>query len=547
MKEKMQYISNNSFDARAELKKVRDIGNHDNLSKDEILKLGKKNLEDFTKKLADQMVGCAKINSELQGMALSSQELNMEEMKKYIAKHAHTHKLTPLQIRDYEYLIDKVAERNKIVNDYYKNNCERKSGEQVFEQIFNKKPDGEISIEKSPLSLVITCDEADFSYIFSFSRTETQIRENDSNDKKERAKESDTSNGFTIFFPENKNSKTAFAELGNTLIVVKRTGNEEKGEDKDEEDEDEDEKEGDKKKRILKGIITHEQNHVLNMLILGDEAKNIGQKMNDDLVKIQKKFTEISDEELQSMTFEQYARFFTKPAEIQIDALLKGSEVRAKEEILAAFRQGHNPWRIHKVLKNSEGGYTVIDENMRQQFSAALMENIPNVEGKKYFHDLFVEIFKQHEERYDRHLDRAIKVLSKLEEIGFEQDEIIGLLQGEPLSRWYKVFSRLKKSEKFQSAVILKNLKDSLAGYIDDIEGYSKKIKKIQEQLQNPSMESMLYQTWVHLRGGAEGDMELYRKVGLPSLLQENQTKLDETLKRKEEVARELANFEKQK
>ncbi|HBI34269.1 MAG TPA: hypothetical protein DEA43_02075 [Candidatus Moranbacteria bacterium] len=507
------------FDASAELKNVRHLDdNEKELSKEDRLKLRKERLEDIKKKLADQMIGIAQTNAGLESLVFSGEELTIEKLNDFLEKSILVHKLAPWQIEYYKKAIERVVERNILVNRFFAENCEGKTDEEFFEFIFDKKPHGKILIEKGALCPIITCCEEDFSYIRSLNFVEKM---NSGDNGGINSKQVQNIVGVMMRFSPDVYPK--FVSFGSTLVVVKLPGNTEEK---------------------TAGTIIHEEKHVLDRMVFSDEKRNIAEKTQADLTKMVEGFNDISDEELDHLSPKEFVERFTiKPIEKQLDGLRKISEEIAREEILAYYKEGFNVDHLYAILSSSyEGtGYGVIDEMTIRGFEQHL-ETFSGVEQeKKIALEFFKDIHKKEEQDYTKHLSRGIDAIRRLENIGISRGEIIGLFETESLANWNKIFERIEKSDVYSKKRNIHSLELYLKSTEDNIESHKEIIAEALQQLEEPSERNHLYSFWQNYHKQKYATYE----DALKFFLESNKKYLDESLARKRELKQQISELEK--
>jgi len=510
-----------SFDAKAELKNIRTMSEDEkNLSKPERLKLRRERLEDIKKKLADQMMGIAEVNAEFENMTFSDEGFDSEKMNAYLEKSAADHKLAPWQIEEYRTAIEKVIERKSIIDSFFTEHCEGKSGEEIFEYIFQKKPYGKVSFKKGSLCPIILCDEEDFVLIRSLNAVEKIDSENNGNLEDERLR---SAAGVTLMFSPDVFPE--FTVFGSTLVLVKESEN---------------------SKEDMDGTIMHEEKHALDLLVFPNERKIIQGEVLACVAKLEADMAHVSDEELNNLSPEKcIERFAIEPIKIQLDAIRKISEETAKKEILAFYKVGSDPGLIHSLLASSyEGkGYGIIDEMVIKEYENQLALFSGYEEERTLASELFRKLHKREEKDYAKHLSGGINAMRDLERIGFSKGELIELFETEPLANWEKVFERIKKGNKYKNKVEAYNLTANIKRLESLIRYSEKTIPEIERQLENPSERDPRYTYWHAFR---KEKFERYEDA-LRFDLEEEKKKLTESLNKKREIEQKLAELEKEK
>jgi len=156
------------FDPVEELEIISKFNENEKmLSPKDRIKLKRERLEDFKKNLAEQKIGIAGINAELEEMVLADEKFDRSKLENYVSEKAELYKLSPAQLKRYEHVFNLIKENNTEVSKIAKKYSGR-SDKELFAAIFGKKPVGEVKIEKGPISFFVICyDLKDYVSVYS--------------------------------------------------------------------------------------------------------------------------------------------------------------------------------------------------------------------------------------------------------------------------------------------------------------------------------------------------------------------------------------------
>jgi len=115
------------------------------------------------------------------------------------------------------------------------------------------------------------------------------------------------------------------------------------------------------------------------------------------------------------------------------------NEERAKDEILAYLKGGHDIQKIKEILleKRESGGlYDYFEQDRNFYYS--------HPDYKKFGPELINETSGRTENKYKQNINQALKAVGQLINSGFSRNKLIGLLQTERLDQWGKLYTRLR-------------------------------------------------------------------------------------------------------
>gem|GEM_PF-2204413 len=168
------------FDPTEEMEKItrfEKAGSGD-LTLDEKLKIKNERIQEFKKKLSEQRAGITKINAELEQMILVDERVDSEKIYAYLKQGAAEYKLSPVQLRRYEYAVEQMRFQNARVNE-----CEelyKGRDNDFFKDIFGKEPVGKIEIKKGTVTFFIACYDLK-DYAWAYSRKEDEVSQENAN------------------------------------------------------------------------------------------------------------------------------------------------------------------------------------------------------------------------------------------------------------------------------------------------------------------------------------------------------------------------------
>jgi hypothetical protein len=410
------------FDPDEELEKIKDLrqSGSENFNPDEKRQVVRGKIADFRKRLAEQMDGFTEINSKLETMILEDSKIDAGRLREFIEEQAKKYKLSPVQLKKYNLFFDRVAVRNDIIQGVAEQ-YSGKNDEEIFEDLFGAKSEGKVEVEKGSLSIFIKCyDLRDYALV-NQGKPFSQL----SQEEKLRVEKSA---GCANIRSQNFNLPSDSLMAANLGIDFSSPNFQE--------------------------IKVHEEKHVLNSIMrevehIGKYSKVDGSIDNDP-----------ENEERIRRTFQE-------------DRV--NNEDWAKNEILAYLKEGRLTWQVETYLNESEksGGlydYFGRDEQHYEthkrytRFNSNLVEQVSEDEKYKYY----------------QNIKKSLKVTNNLEAVGFSREEIVALLQLEPIGRWPKIFERFKEGQEFKKRKeeILDNLEKGIGEAKKDIGGMKERIEK---------------------------------------------------------------------
>jgi len=348
----------------------------------------KEHLVDYKKKLRFQKMGLANMQTNLFGKIQNNPDIAIDQLlednKKLEDELALTSKQRKL-IRTGLALF--LMQRWSVINFLMKNGIEKEGdidGVDLYRKLFNREPVGSINAKILSCAIHLSMDNPiDYAYTRNESYTKGEI----------------PSESEVLLATNSAGCKLNHASIPGLVIICENSLLV---------------KEDEKEK-----IMIHEEQHVFNELF---------SKVHS-IEKIEK----LKIENLDELSSDQ----IRKKHQSEVDSHVLE---RAKDEIVAYFRDGSDPETIHKLL---------LDKNHMYSFGLNY--------GKAEKNEKTVL-----NEEYIKYVEHGILSFKKLLESGYSMDFTISILMHEPLSKWKKVVNRIieEKNDKNLS----KSIKDLRSG-----------------------------------------------------------------------------------
>lgn len=163
---------------------------------------------------------------------------------------------------------------------------------------------------------------------------------------------------------------------------------------------------------VPKEVFIHEEQHAIKLLFAEAKLRTIDSSPKEDLEK------------------------FTPVFENSLRELREDAEIRAKDEILAYYKDGLPLSEIVPALllpQHQDGDYDYLREEIEYYQNPEIGEAAKKIAKKVY------------ETEYKKILDAGIDAISQLRQMGHSRNRIAALLMKESLSRWPKLASRIKE------------------------------------------------------------------------------------------------------
>ena len=363
----------------------------------------KEKLAVFKEKLAFQKVGLARVQDimideirrnpdkkekELYEMAVDlGAEFGMNDEQKKIAKEA----------------LQKYEKQHKAIEKIRK---EHKKDEDLFKELFWKQPKGKIEVVEGPVSLYFKCyDFEDYLAVYYQERMRGSGKKEFTDEEKKEAYASGAINVNSFSHPELDFAITA----ENTQKLLSEPNL------------DQEEYAGQK--------FTHEEQHIFYGFFNKEEA--IDPNNESTLFTVRRNYVNAKTENEKE-----------KVLEIFFQSFLRFGEERAKDEILAYYKDG----RLERVcdelmMSEADGGiYDFLAKPKKPDY----LWPVTNEEDSEFIKTISNKLLVV---EYGKSINDGIEAIQKMEENGYTKDEIIALLTYEPLAKWKKSVSRIVENK----------------------------------------------------------------------------------------------------
>lgn len=406
------------FDPKDEFKYIKNIENRDDR---------KDSLERFKEDFAYQKIGFANLKKEIYEVVSNMEEESYDggwrRVYLLVDEYKDKYRFTEKQSESIRKILGEVREKRSFIESFlekYKYNAR-----EVFKAIYKKYPVGEVEIRKGVLSIDFICDEEDdyavvYSGDFGEEKDESKIKE--INKIKEQSKHS--LGCFTHKSPRN------IPQLENSIIGAIRYSKDIYG-------------------ILLEETIKHEELHSINSLYKGkffDAPYSFSMEGFKFLDKIDKKDKEEQIKEvknfIKSWVRESLSFYFEYLKDEIMAYSLEGSNMSV--DLITNILSIKNP-KI-KSQKDSEL-YNYFDVN---DFGNAVSENIKlsgglNITDRNSLENFTKEYVMSF---YAKKIQRGAQAIRGMQELGLDDQSIIGLLMSEPLESWRKIYVLIEKQIK---------------------------------------------------------------------------------------------------
>ncbi|MCX6736462.1 MAG: hypothetical protein NTZ13_05265 [Candidatus Parcubacteria bacterium] len=370
----------------------------------EILKAPKEErqqkLAEFKEKLAFQQVGLARVqdilideirnkpNGKIEDFYDMAVELGAEfgmnkQQKKEIAKILDRYSLLYKGIEN-------IRQKFPNTNDLYK-------------ELFFEAPKGKVELVTGPVSLYFKCyDFKDYLTVFYSNQRRHHGKKRDfTEEEKAEAMGCKAINIFSVSHPE----------IGRVVMAENNSGI---GRNPKEEE--------------SAVIFIHEEQHAINSLFDKDLLDP------NDPINVRNVRQSFLDAETMEEKEKILINFFRQ--------FRKNAEAFAKDEMIAHYKDGHEDMALVELnMPKEEGGiYDFLEEPRKAEYLWLKSSDDIRALTKEVVEKTLVQEYKET-------LTIGVGAVRKMEDAGYEKEEIIALLTHEPLARWGKVVKRVLESD----------------------------------------------------------------------------------------------------
>jgi hypothetical protein len=346
-------------------------------------------LAKFKEKLAFQKAGLAKTQKESIEKIRENPEASFKELFEEVCRLGEEYGMNEEQKKVAYSALEKYELCHRAVQDEYESYSD---GSEIYRDLFGKEPKGEIEILVGPVLLYIKCyDQEDYERLYWRGEQEKNSRLPFNNEIKEKANKS---KGVQIALASHPDLRIA-AE--NVTQVVKEPDPEE----------------------YSKSVFPHEEEHVIYGFF--EEPFEADRTFANRAAKDFKEAKEQKEKERILRTY------FRKTRE--------EAETYAKDETLAYYKDGTG---FSEIVKKIFEEFDFLKKKKESKFRPLWMSESEETTAmsEKIEHEIYFE-------EYENVLSEATNAIKKMEDAGYEKEEIIALLTHEPLAKWGKVVEKV--------------------------------------------------------------------------------------------------------
>ncbi|MFA5830231.1 MAG: hypothetical protein WC878_00195 [Candidatus Paceibacterota bacterium] len=355
-------------------------------------------LAEFKEKLAFQQVGLARMQDILIDEIRRKPEGKMDDFFDLATEMGAEFGMNDKQKRDIWEALSKYEIQHKAVLKIRK---EFPKDKDLFHRLFGSQPKGEIEITTGPVSIYIKChDFEDYMAVCFHEKRKGSGKKRDFTE--EEMMEAEESGAINIY-------STAYPNIG-WAITAENT-----------------------EKIKLPGVLdkdshqkfVHEEQHIIKSFF--DKEDRLDPDSPGVQFSVRKNFLAAETEKEKEKILGDFFRMFRHNA-----------EDRAKDEMLAYYKDGRFE-RIEGLLliSEEEGGiYDFLEEPKKANYLWLKSSDEVRALTKRVKDRVLVDEYKEI-------IINGTDAIQKMEEAGYEKDEIIALLTHEPLAKWGKVVGRI--------------------------------------------------------------------------------------------------------
>jgi hypothetical protein len=354
----------------------------------------KEKLAVFKEKLTFQKAGLAKVQKEIIEKIKENPDSSYKELFEEACRLGEEYGMNEEQKKIASSALEQYEEKHRVIEEVRESYPDAND---LYKELFGKKPKGEVEIIAGPVTLYIKChDLEDYENIYFQSAKKLNPRQKFDAEFKEKV---DRTKGIQVSGLED------FPDLWIAVENVTKLEMEPNS------------------KEESKSVFLHEEQHAIKSLFEEAPERDLGlaNKTRNDF-----KTTENTGEKERVL-----CRYFRETR--------KESEIYAKDEILAYYKDGTDlPDVVQKLskLKEEGGNYDYSEKNRNNLFLWMKENEEIRTLTKEVMQEVYVDGYREL-------LEEATNAIKKMETAGYEKDEIITLLTYEPLAKWGKVVGRV--------------------------------------------------------------------------------------------------------
>ena len=397
-KEKPLIVNGGVFDPEEEVKKIKKLSRGNK----------KAAIAEFKNKWTYQKEGLA-ITQEIIIKAIrKNPDASPDELYDYMIKVAELFGFTEKQKDLAKSVLKKYAEKHKFIKE-----TRRQFPDDIdlFEDFFGRKPSGKIEVLEGPISICFRVyNQKDFAYLYSGAFLKRR------SPTKKEIEESDDSGGFMIeelkvprfkgvVFIESVDVKSDFVEDS-------------------------------------KDIFNHEEQHIINFLFEKEFMNTPEYK--DEVAKILARLKMAEKDNERELVIKQYFSYIRKKF-----------ENLARNEIIAYLTEegnGFDDYFLEEVILNltalrKDGGIYDYYFNEHDIIRKYVFKDIVKIIGRKFMPSIRLIANEVFVDEYKNIIREAVNSLELLHDKKYSKEQIIALMQKEPLRKWRRVVGRLLAAE----------------------------------------------------------------------------------------------------
>jgi len=385
------------FDPEAELTEIRKLPREQR----------REAVRSFKRNLATQREGFMTLQEQLVQTVRENPNRSADELYQLVETAAPQHRLPESRKKLARGVLEQYEEKHKLVqglrNQYPDDDI-------LFEKLFGRRPEGKVEIRTNPSSFFVKIyDDDDYIYAHTGEGLGTRTPQ----DLAVLREDAKGAGGVSLI-------ETVIPELGGSLTIEKS-----------------------KSKRITeaasereaeersKAVEAHEEQHSLYDLRRQFVGPEIHKKLNEQLYSDWTKFSAAQRWRVASR--ERVENEFGKLAQSHRTKAVES----AGNEVLAYFRMGESEATTTEILRDSP-----LYDYLQAQKEFFLKRSPSLRISRKEWNNIVQEELN---EKYKNQVAKITVIPYELERQGYSKEQVLALLEQEPVSRWAKVATRLIK------------------------------------------------------------------------------------------------------
>ena len=388
-----QELNYEPFDPQLEIRKIGHFREDEmaGLSSEEKMNIKKERLANYKKNLLEQKNKIADIQIDIKKSIIQNPDVGVDELMEEVYLKASGAKMTEYQIEAFRNGIEEYIKKHQAVES---NRRKYPVDEKLFATCFGRTPKGDIEIIKGPMTLYFRChDLEDYAMIH-----EQKFNQNDEITDADKVR-SNLSAGVSI-------SSCNVDNLRDCINAENARGRSlEKNDD-------------------ATSMYIHEEQHKIKRLFKDEAVKQ-------DLMNAMEK-APINEK--------------TKILDDYLRTKREVFENRAKDEILAYFKDGTNLGELQKIILNTkeQGGLYDYYGEWYSKDGVNEKTNLINEGAGEYF--INYHFFKIFRNEYGKDIViPAIQSIWYLRNQGWKDEKVLNLMINEPLAKWPKLVKRIEE------------------------------------------------------------------------------------------------------